>query len=303
VALHPADGATQEALLRSADSALANAKAHGRRQRRFFSASMNSAALERLALESALRRAVEREELQLAFQPVVDVETRELVGAEALLRWPRADGPPVGPARFVPLAEETGLIVPLGEWVLRRACAAVRRWHELAPELHVAVNLSARQIESPGLVASVRAALAESGLDARSLYLELTESLFVQGDEAATRTLEELRALGVRLCIDDFGTGYSALGYLSRLRVDVLKIDQVFVRDLSRSPNAATIPEAIIAMAHGLSLQVIAEGVETEAQLAFLRERRCDLAQGYLIAEPLAADEFEKWLREASRRR
>jgi diguanylate cyclase (GGDEF)-like protein len=297
VALHPSDGVGPEALLRSADSALSHAKNRGRRQRRFFSASMNSAALERLALESALRRAVEREEFRLAFQPVVDVETREVVGAEALLRWP-TEGAPVGPARFIPLAEETGLIVPLGAWVLRQACLAARRWQAHGSETHVAVNLSPRQIATGGILATVEAALDESGLAASSLYLEITESLFVDRGESVAGTLEALRALGVRLCIDDFGMGYSALGYLSRLRVDVLKIDQAFVRELSRGPNAAAIPEAIIAMAHGLSLQVIAEGVETEEQLAFLRARGCDLAQGYLFAEPLEEDDFEKRIRE-----
>jgi EAL domain-containing protein (putative c-di-GMP-specific phosphodiesterase class I) len=258
---------------------------------------MNAKALKRLTLETSLRRALERMEFVAYYQPRVDMSTGLVIGAEALVRWRHPDLGLVPPAEFIPLAEDTGLIVPLGEWVLRTACAQSKSWQEsgFAP-LSVAVNLSARQFQQQNLSDVVARILRETGLDSNYLELELTESSIMKDAESSVRTLGELKEMGVKIAIDDFGTGYSSLGYLKRLPIDMLKIDQSFVRDVTTDPDDAALVMAIIALAHNLRLRVTAEGVETEEQRAFLHLLRCDEWQGYLCSRPLPAEAFEELL-------
>ena len=250
-------------------------------------------------MENDLAHALEREELILLYQPVVDLSSGRIVGAEALLRWQHPKRRLVQPDEFIPLAEETGLIVPIGEWVLRTACAQAQRWDdEDLGELWVSVNVSARQVEQPGLVAAVARALAEGGLPAANLHLELTEGAVMRQMEPVVSTLSQLRAMGVRICVDDFGTGYSSLGYLKRFPIDTIKIDRSFVHDVTTDQNDAAIVTTVVTMARGLNLRVIAEGVETEAQLGFLREIECDEFQGFLVSPPVPADVFEALVKE-----
>ena len=292
ITLYPDDGGDFDTLLRNADAAMYAAKQGGRNNYVFFAPSMNAGALERLSMESSLRLAQEREEFQLHYQPKVDVESGRIAGFEALLRWRHPDLGMVPPSRFIPLAEDTGLIVPIGEWAMRAACRQNRAWQrDGLPPVPVAVNLSVLQFRQRHLKELVLGALAASGLDARHLELELTESMLLDDAAGATATLAELRRVGVRLSIDDFGTGYSSLSYLRRLPLDALKIDQSFVRDIPGNADAAAIVSAVVSMAHDLQLKVVAEGVETVEQLRFLRSRQCDEAQGYLFGRPLPADE------------
>jgi len=254
---------------------------------------MSASAPERPALESSLRRAVAQEELSLHYQPVVDLATGRVRGVEALVRWSHPELGPIPPMELIPLAEGTGIIVPLGALVLRRACAQARVWRDHGHgDLSVAVNLSARQLQHE-VVAQVAAALEQTGLPPRLLQLEITEAGILQNAEAIEHTLRELRKQGVRISIDDFGLGYSSLRHLRRLPIDSLKIDRSFIRDLTRDPDAAAIATTVIAMAHALSLQVVAEGVETDDQLAFLLGRGCDRAQGFLLGPPCPAEECE----------
>jgi diguanylate cyclase (GGDEF)-like protein len=299
IAVFPIDGTDLDTLLRNADAAMYHAKDAGGNGYQFYTSSMHESALARLTLENDLRTALEREEFRLAYQPVVDVETREIIGAEALLRWQHPDRGTLLPDEFMPLAEETGLIVPIGEWVLRRACEQTRGWQQAGlPVLRIAVNLSVQQFKSKTLLRTVRRTLDKTGLYPRHFALELTETSLMGVDEETRQLLRALRGLGVRLSIDDFGTGYSSLSYLKHFPLDDLKIDRSFVSEVVSNPDDAAIVRAIIAMAHGLRLEVVAEGVETEAQLAFLRENGCEAAQGFLFAEPLPPDAFEKLLRE-----
>jgi len=240
-----------------------------------------------------LRRALERGEFTLHYQPIVDLTTGVVIGAEALLRWNHPTRGLIEPNQFVALAEETGLIVPIGEWVLRRACAQCREWERAGlPPLRLAVNISPRQFQSVSLADVVAAVLADAGLAAERLELELTEGVLLHNPENTIANMERLSAMGVRLSIDDFGTGYSSLNYIKRLPIDQLKIDRSFVRDIPGDPDDAAIATAIIAMAHNLELSVIAEGVETLEQLAYLRTRRCDIMQGDYFSPPLANPEF-----------
>jgi len=302
IASYPKDGEDNQTLLKNADAAMYRAKELGRNNAQYYAAEMNVRAMERLMLENSLYHALERNEFLLNYQPQVDLRTGEIVGMEALVRWQHPDLGLVSPARFIPVAEDSGLIVPLGEWVLRTACAQNKAWQRagLKP-ISVAVNLSARQFRQPNLVEMVAGILSETGLDPTHLDLEVTESLVMQNVEATIVTLGRLKAMGIKLSIDDFGTGYSSLNYLKRFPIHTLKIDQTFVRDITTDPSDAAIAKTIIAMAHELGLMVIAEGVETEEQKSFLRLHRCDEMQGYLFSRPVPAAEFENLLREGHR--
>ncbi len=299
IAIFPNDGETVDALLKNADAAMYHAKEQGKNNYQFYSEDMNTRVFERLALETSLHRAVKQREFLIHYQPRVDLRTGRISGVEALVRWNHPEMGLVSPARFIPLAEETGLIVPLGEWVLRTACAQNRIWQEegLAP-LRVAVNLSARQFRQENLIEMVGAVLAETGLDPRWLELELTESLVMQQAEKSAAVLRELAAMGIEVAIDDFGTGYSSLSYLKRFPIGNLKIDQSFVRDLCRDAEDATLVRTIITMAHGLGMRTIAEGVETLEQLEFLYRHGCEEMQGYYFSRPVSAEEFALLLRE-----
>jgi diguanylate cyclase (GGDEF)-like protein len=292
LAVFPADGEDVETLLRNADAAMYHAKESGRNNYQFFTPDMNIRATERLSMERSLRRALERGELRLHYQPQYEVATGRIVGMEALIRWEHPEQGLVSPGRFMPFAEESGLILPIGEWVLQEACRQNRAWQEsgLAP-VRVAVNISALQFRQAGFAATVRAALERSGLHARYLELEVTESVIMHDAERVTASLEELKQMGLELAIDDFGTGYSSLSYLKRFPIDRLKIDQSFVRDITTDRDDAAITSAIIALTRNLGLKTIAEGVETRAQLEFLRAHGCNEVQGFLLSRPVAAAE------------
>ncbi|MBU2641163.1 MAG: EAL domain-containing protein [Gammaproteobacteria bacterium] len=292
ISLFPEDGRNADELIRNADAAMYQAKEAGRSTFHFYTADMNARALDLLALEAALRRALERNELVLFYQPKIELASGRMIGVEALIRWQHPEWGLVSPARFIPLAEETGLILPIGEWALREACQQAAAWRAQGQTLTVAVNLAARQFRQPALAARVAAILAETGLDAAALELEITESAMMHDPQQVTATLSELKRIGVRIAIDDFGTGYSSLGYLKLFPVDVLKIDQTFIRDAPTHSRDAAIVRVIIEMARALELQVVAEGVETAAHLDFVQAMGCDLAQGYLFAKPMPASEL-----------
>ena len=282
-----------EEILRDADAAMYRAKALGRGRHEIFSDPLHQEALERLQLESDLRRALEREEFTLHYQPIASLDQRQIIGAEALVRWLHPTRGIVSPLDFIPIAEETGLIEPLGRWVLRTACDQLRRWHALGhDQLMIAVNISVRELKAPGFVEVVAATLQESGLPGERLILELTESAYIE-DAAITRgVVRRLQALGVQIAFDDFGTGYSSLGYLRRFQVNRIKIDRSFVRDMTQDANDMAITGALIAMARRLNIAVTAEGVETEEQLALLQAHECDSVQGNLIGRPVPGEEF-----------
>jgi diguanylate cyclase (GGDEF)-like protein/PAS domain S-box-containing protein len=302
VSVYPADGHDAETLVRNADSAMYRAKEQGGDTCQLYTPAMNARAVERLALESRLRQALANNELELHFQPFIDLRTAELVGAEALLRWRHPDLGLVSPREFIPLAELSGLIVPIGEWVLRKACEEARKWHENGfGDMTVSVNLSSRQFQQADLMRQVRTALEESGLDPGSLDLEITESNAMQNAEHSIHTLWGLKKHGVRISMDDFGTGYSSLNYLKRFPIDRIKLDQSFVRDLPVDKDDAAIAMAVIAMGRSLELTVIAEGVETEEQLEFLRTHQCDQLQGFLLSTPLPAEAFQEFLARSGR--
>jgi diguanylate cyclase (GGDEF)-like protein/PAS domain S-box-containing protein len=299
ISVFPADGTDVETLLKNADTAMYHAKDSGRNAFQFYSGSMNAAAFQRLALENSLRKAIEREELMLYYQPQIDIDTGRIVGAEALIRWRHPDLGLVSPGDFIPLAEETGLILPIGRWVLLSACSQGKSWQEAGyGPLQIAVNLSGRQFRQQHIVQTVEEAIRETGFDPRRLEIEITESILMRSAEETVQTLRELKAMGLRVSVDDFGTGYSSLNYLTRFPIDALKIDQSFVRDIAADPGDAAITAAIIAMARGLKLDVVAEGVETQDQLTYLRQRGCRLMQGYLFSRPVPAEEFVKQLQD-----
>ena len=295
VAVYPNDGADPETLMSHADIAMYRAKEMGRNNFQFFTQTMNELSRERLQLEAELRHALEREEFVLHYQPQVNLRTGQVVGMEALIRWNHPKLGLVPPARFIGLAEETGLIVPIGAWVLHTACAQNKAW-QLAGlgRLRVAVNLSGRQFAKQDLAQSIMDILLKTGLEPSYLEIELTESLIMTDVERAIGTLRELKALGVQLSIDDFGTGYSSLAYLKRFPLDVLKIDQTFVRDISSNADDAAIVASIISLSHSLKLHVIAEGVETREQMAYLRQHGCDELQGYYFSPPVPPETFEQ---------
>lgn len=292
ISVYPYDGADLGTLMKNADAALFTAKAAGRNNYQFFTAEMNARVFERLSLENSLRKALGRKELVLHYQPQVEVKSGRLVGFEALLRWRHPDMGLISPARFIPIAEETNLILPIGEWVLAEACFQLMAWQAQGlPATSVAVNLSAVQFRQRNLVDIVARVLAESGLPPERLELEITESLLMEDTERAIQVLHDLKALGVRLSLDDFGTGYSSLSYLKRFPLDKIKIDQSFVRDLTRDPGDAAIIQAIIAIASKLGMGVIAEGVETREQLDYLNRHDCPEVQGFLFSPAVAAAE------------
>ena len=298
VSVYPEDGSDAEALIKSADTAMYQAKEMGRENYRFFKSAMNDRAVERQSIEEDLRRALERGEFALHYQPKIRLKTRSIIGAEALLRWTHPDRGMVPPAQFIPIAEDCGLIRPIGEWVLREACAQASRW--LASGLAfgtMAVNVSAVQFTDEGFLTRLLTILKETNLDPRVLELELTESVLIKRIEATGGSLQRLREQGVQIAIDDFGTGYSSLGYLQRFPVDVLKIDQSFVQQIGHSPGHGTLVKAVVDMAKALELRVVAEGVETREQLEFLERLECDDAQGYFFSTPVSAPAFVGILR------
>ena len=292
ISLYPDDGRDADALVRNADAAMYRAKEQGRDNYQLYAPALNATALERLALESSLRQALAHDELIVHYQPVLDLASGRLEAMEALLRWRHPELGLVPPTEFIPLAELTGLIIAFGPWVLRTACAQTRAWQEAGhAEVGVAVNISARQFQHPDLVAQVKRALDETKLEPRFLELEITETSAMHGVQMAIHTLRELKALGVRIAIDDFGTGYSSLSYLRRFPIDTLKIDRIFISEITHDPDDAAIATAVIALAHTLKLRVVAEGVETAEQLAFLTARGCQHAQGFLFGAPRPAEE------------
>lgn len=301
IAVYPQDGADVESLLKNSDTAMYSAKALGRNNYQFFAEEMNAASAERLLLENRLREAIERDELMLHYQPLVDIKTGSIIATEALVRWNHPDLGQVGPDRFIPVAEESGLIVPLGEWVLRQACLQLLQWRDqgIQPPRMV-VNLSPRQFRQKHLLRNFYRVLSETGVDPHWLGLEITESVIMENPEISIGILNQLKTLGFELSLDDFGTGYSSLSYLKRLPIDKLKIDQSFVRDITTDKNDGAMVAAIIVMAHQLNIVVVAEGVEIAGQLAFLRDHGCDEYQGYYFSRPQRPDALYSTLKQSS---
>lgn len=297
IVLYPTDGEDAETLLKNADTAMYRAKEKGRNNCQLYTPAMNAKAFERLAMENNLRRALEREEFVIHYQPKFNINTGKIIGMEALVRWQTPDRGLVLPGEFIPIAEETGLIVPIGEWVLRTACAQNKAWQDAGfLPVRVAVNLSARQFQLQNLVETVSRVLKETGLDPHWLELEITETVAMQNAEYATRMLQELKDMGIQLSIDDFGTGYSSLSYLKRFPINKLKIDKSFVSEIGIEQDNAAIASTIIVLGQSLNLGLVAEGVETEEQFDFLRQHQCDEMQGYLFGKPMSAGEFETLL-------
>ncbi len=298
ITVSPLDGTDSDELIRNADIAMYRAKELGRNTYQLYKPEMNANAYERLSLENSLRGGLQREEFIVYYQPQIDLSTHQIVGAEALVRWQHSEKGLVSPAKFIPVAEETGLIVPLGEWVLKTACAQTKAWHDAGlPKIRMAVNLSARQFQQKNLFDLIQEILIQTGLKPEYLELEITESMLMENVEEAIGTLHKLKALGLAISIDDFGTGYSSLNYLKRFPIDMLKIDQSFVRDITTDPDDAIIASTIITMAHSLRFKVIAEGVEHKDHLTFLKSKECDIAQGYLFSRPLPTALFGELLR------
>lgn len=299
ISTFPRDGDNVQVLIKNAEVAMYRAKEQGRNTFQFFTGEMNTRLLARMTMEKYLRRALERDELLVYYQPKVNLKSGRITSMEALVRWQHPEMGLVSPVNFIPLAEETGLIEPIGEWVLRTACKQNKAWQNagFAP-LTVAVNLSVRQFRQQDIVGLIGKLLLETGIDPRYLELEITESIVMQDVDRVTTILKDLKGLGTSLAMDDFGTGYSSLGYLTRFPFDKLKIDQSFVRHITSDPENAAIAKTVIAMAHSLHLKVIAEGVETEGQLNYLRSHGCDEIQGYYFSRPVPALEFEQLLRE-----
>jgi diguanylate cyclase (GGDEF)-like protein/PAS domain S-box-containing protein len=302
IATSPPDTSTADALISHADAAMYSAKKLGKNNFQFYTAAMNERSMEKLLLEKDLRRALMRYEFILHLQPKANLHTGQITGVEALLRWQRPDGRLVPPLEFIPVLEESGLIVPVGEWVLRAACEQISSWQEagLTP-VPIAVNLSAKQFHQQDIAAMVMRALLEFGVDPHLLELEITESAAMHDAKVTTATLHKLKAIGVRIAIDDFGTGYSSLSYLKRFPIDSLKIDRSFVTELPGNQEDASIAQAVITMAHALRLKVVAEGVENEAQLEFLAAHTCDEMQGYYFSRPLPAELCTQFLQEERR--
>jgi EAL domain-containing protein (putative c-di-GMP-specific phosphodiesterase class I) len=297
VASFPEDGDDAETLLRHADAAMYVGKESGRGQVRFFTPELRQRSHNRVRLEVDLRRAIERQELVLHYQPLIDIRSGDIVGAEALLRWLSPEHGAMNPDQFVRLAEETGLIVSIGEWALITGCREMRRWIDAGfNRLSLSVNVSSRQFRDTSLAATIRAALRDNRLDPRTLEVEITESLLLEDSAEIKTTIDQLVGDGVRLAIDDFGTGYASLSYLNRFPLDTLKIDRSFTAGMLADTAQSTLVDALIVLAHRLGLRVVAEGVETADQLDFLRSRGCDVAQGFFFSTPLTADDFLQML-------
>lgn len=297
IAVFPDDGQDSESLVRNADAAMYYSKGRGRNNYSFYSAEMNRTQSRRLEIEARLRVAIEREQFEIHYQPILSAETGRVVAAEALIRWRDPEWGPVPPDQFIPVAEETGLIVALGQWVFRAVCQQARHWREHhGSTIRIGVNVSGKQIREPGMVELVRQALEQTGVAPTQVEIEITESTIMQDDDLTTRTLRELKEMGVGLALDDFGTGYSSLSYLRRFTIDRVKIDRSFIAELPGNASDGALTSAIIAMAHGLKLTVVAEGVETEAQARFLELRGCDELQGYLFGRPCPPEEFADYL-------
>ena len=287
-------------VLRDADMAMYRAKGMGKGRFALYESSMHGEVTRRLALSAALAHAVDHDEVSLVFQPIVDLVSGHAYGVEALVRWSQPDGTTIGPSDFIPLAEQTGLILPIGSWVLNAACRELARWHRDVPgtaDLMMSVNISARQLVEPGFTDEVRTAVARHGVNPLNLVFELTESVLIEDTPAVARTLEALKAIGVRLAIDDFGTGYSSMNYVSRFPIDVLKIDRSFVESVAENTTSTALVAAMVQLANSLGITAVAEGVEDHAQADALRRLGCRLAQGFLFARPLPADEIDHVLR------
>jgi EAL domain-containing protein (putative c-di-GMP-specific phosphodiesterase class I) len=274
------------------------AKENGRQSYQFFKSAMNVRAVERQSIEESLRRALERQEFVVYYQPKINLRTGEIAGAEALLRWTHPTRGPVSPAQFIPVAEDCGLIIPIGQWVLREACKQARAWVDAGlPFATMAVNISSMEFRDDKFLEGVFTTLRETGLDPGSLELELIESVLMKRAESAASVLKALRARGVQIAVDDFGTGYSSLSYLRKFPIDALKIDQSFVRQITSTPDDTTIVTAVISMGRSLKLRVVAEGVETQQELSFLQARLCDEAQGFYFSRPVLPGQFAKLLK------
>ncbi len=297
ITICPFDGTDSDTMLKNADSAMYHAKSQMKNNYQFYKQSMNETALQKLSLENSLRRALERNEFLLYYQPQINLMTGQIVGMEALIRWEHPENGMIPPAEFIPLAEETGLILPIGRWVLQTACLQNKAWQAagLLP-VSISVNLSGRQFKQQSIMEDITSALQNSGLDPKYLILEITESILMQNTDTVAAMLRELNEKGLRTSMDDFGTGYSSLNYLRRLPLFSIKIDRSFVKDIDTNPDDATIAKAIIAMAHSLKLRVIAEGVETKEQMRFLQELGCDEMQGNLFSRPIPAEDALRFL-------
>jgi diguanylate cyclase (GGDEF)-like protein/PAS domain S-box-containing protein len=297
VSVYPDDGLDAETLIRNADTAMYQAKENGRQSYQFFKSGMNVRAVERQSIEESLRRAVERREFTLHYQPKINLRTGDITGAEALIRWTHPVRGLVPPSQFIPVAEDCGMILPIGIWVLREACKQAKDWIDAGlPIRTIAVNISAMQFRNDHFLKDVFSILSETGLDPKCLELELTESVLIKRAESASSVLQTLRAKGIQIAVDDFGTGYSSLSYLTKFPIDALKIDQSFVRQISTVPTDTTIVTTVISMGQSLKLRVVAEGVETQNELEFLQAHNCEEAQGYFFSRPVPAQKFARLL-------
>jgi EAL domain-containing protein (putative c-di-GMP-specific phosphodiesterase class I) len=303
ISQYPDDGNAPGALLKAAEVALTKAKTESGVGYRFYTTDLDDRAQELLQMETCLAKALVQDELLLYYQPQIDLKSGRLVGVEALLRWQRPDHGLVSPGDFIPLAEATGLILPMGEWALRAACEQAVAWKKKGlPPILMAANISPRQFHQPGLAEQVKSILQETGMEPRFLEIEITESTIMTDMERAIRTMREINNLGVRLAIDDFGTGYSSLAALKLFPIQKLKVDQTFIRNLATDNNDAAIVASVITLAKAMNLEVIAEGIETEEQLAFLRKKKCLQGQGYLFSRPIPAEECATILAQANRK-
>jgi diguanylate cyclase (GGDEF)-like protein/PAS domain S-box-containing protein len=301
IAIYPEDGTNAETLMQNADTAMYQAKAQASNNYQFFAPYMNEQAREKLVLENTLQDALAREEFQLYYQPIIDIGTGAMVSAEALIRWVSPERGLIPPDRFIPIAEETGTIVQIGDWVIRQACRDLVAWRNSGlVQPKVSLNLSPRQFRQPGLQSRIRATLEATGVSARQIELEVTESALMEHPDQAARLLNELKAMGIGIVIDDFGTGYSSLAYLKKFPIDKLKIDRSFVRDLQSDKSDREITLAVISLSHNLGLKVVAEGVETQAQLDFMHRHKCDHVQGFYFSKPLRGEEFAAYLADRS---
>jgi predicted signal transduction protein with EAL and GGDEF domain len=297
IAIYPEDGQDAQTLLKNADFAMYHAKDSGRSNYQFFRSDLNARAIEQHSLEDGLRHALERQEFVLHYQPKMNLQTGAIIGAEALIRWNHPERGVVAPAEFIHIAEECGLIVPIGRWVLREVCRQARAWQVAGlPRLRVAINISPVELRAKDFVQGVRAILTETRMDPGCVELELTETFLMQDSGSTGAVLRELKDIGVALALDDFGTGYSSLSYLKRFPIDTLKIDRSFVSDLDTNADDASIVSAVISMGESLHMRVVAEGVETREQVAFLKEHNCPFGQGFYFSLPVPAGEFVQLL-------